>query len=60
MKPCLVLLSFVLLTTAGWTQANHPTVRQAFVFYCNSDFTSCPNGFDPQLAPVQLSNNGFV
>jgi len=56
----LLLTTLIALTTAGWAQANHPTVRQVFVFYCNSDYTNCPNGFDPELAPVQLSNNGFV
>ena len=56
----LLLLSFLLLTTVTWAQANKPTVRQVFAFYCNSDFTNCPNGFDPELAPVPLSNNGFV
>ena len=56
----LLLLICASMTTSAWAQANHPTVRQLFVFYCNSDFTSCPNGFDPTLTPVQLSNNGFV
>lgn len=53
-------LSFVLLTTMALAQAIHPTVQQVFVFSCNSDYTDCPNGFDPVLAPVQLNNNGFV
>ena len=66
MKYRVFLLSFVLLTayasvtTMAWAQANHPTVQQVFVFYCTPDFFNCPNGFDPELAPVQLSNNGFV
>lgn len=61
MKYRLFLLFFVVLfTSMMWSQANKPTVRQIFVFDCNSDYTNCPNGFDPELAPVQLSNNGFV
>jgi uncharacterized repeat protein (TIGR03803 family) len=44
----------------GWAQSNHPTVQQVFAFYCTPGFLNCPNGFDPILTPVQLSNNGFV
>jgi len=55
-----LLAAYASLTTMAWAQANHPTVQQVFVFYCTPDFLNCPNGFDPELAPVQLSNNGFV
>jgi uncharacterized repeat protein (TIGR03803 family) len=30
------------------------------VFYCNSIFTICPNGFSPVLAPVQLTSGNFI
>jgi hypothetical protein len=55
-----LLAAYASLTSMAWAQANHPTVQQVFVFYCTPDFSNCPNGFDPELAPVQLSNNGFV
>jgi len=58
--PLIVLIACTLLTSLSWAQANHPTVRQVFAFYCNSDYSNCPNGFDPELTPVQLNNNGFV
>jgi uncharacterized repeat protein (TIGR03803 family) len=56
----LLLTAYASQTTMAWAQALHPTVQQVFVFYCTPDFLNCPNGFDPELAPVQLSNNGFV
>jgi uncharacterized repeat protein (TIGR03803 family) len=36
-----------------------PPLSQIFDFSCNSSFSSCPQGFDPTLSPVQLSNGDF-
>jgi uncharacterized repeat protein (TIGR03803 family) len=57
MKAGLVLLSLLLLTAVSFSQA--PAITQVMSFDCNQGFTQCPNGFDPTLPPIQLSD-GFL
>lgn len=60
MKPllaCVVLFAFAI---SGFAQApSAPPISQVFAFYCNSDYSSCPDGFQPALGPVQLSDGNF-
>ena len=59
MKLALVLLTFLLsllLATGSFAQPSSPAISQVVAFFCNQNFTSCPNGFDPTLAPIQLSD----
>jgi uncharacterized repeat protein (TIGR03803 family) len=37
-------------------QGGTPTISQLFPFSCNARSTSCPNGVDPALSPVQFTN----
>ena len=36
-----------------------PTISQLFAFSCNSNFSSCPEGFDPTLSPIELADGNF-
>lgn len=60
MKSLLTFLANALLLSAALSSssfaASTPTISQVFGFSCNQNFTACPNGFDPALLPVQLSN----
>jgi len=49
----LAILSF-LLPALAQTPNSIPTISQLFTFACNADFSSCPDGFDPTLQPVEL------
>lgn len=49
----------VLLATASLAQPSTPSISQVTFFFCNQNFTSCPNGFDPTLAPIQLSDGNL-
>ncbi len=51
---CLVLATFALAQTPAT-----PAISQLFAFSCNATFTACPDGMDPTLAPVQLSNGNL-
>jgi uncharacterized repeat protein (TIGR03803 family) len=48
---------------SGWhlsaVEPSTPAISQVFVFFCNPGFTSCPNGFDPILTPIQLSDGNL-
>jgi uncharacterized repeat protein (TIGR03803 family) len=60
MKVALGLILAVSFSCVGFAQqASSPAISQVFGFYCNQDFTSCPNGFDPTLPPVQLSDGNL-
>jgi uncharacterized repeat protein (TIGR03803 family) len=48
-----------LVTAASAFGQTAPPVSQIFDFSCNKSFSSCPQGFDPTLSPVQLSNGNF-
>ena len=50
---CIVLLNTTLHASST------PAISQVFAFFCNPGFTSCPDGFDPAVGPIQLSN-GFL
>jgi uncharacterized repeat protein (TIGR03803 family) len=59
MKVGFVLLAGLLLAAVSLAQAPSPTITQLLSFDCNQNFTSCPNGFDPTLPPVQLSDGNL-
>jgi len=52
---CLILV----LTSATASLATTPTISQVFAFSCNADYSSCPYGMDPTLAPIQLADGNF-
>ncbi|HZQ23842.1 MAG TPA: choice-of-anchor tandem repeat GloVer-containing protein [Terriglobales bacterium] len=52
------LVSIVLFASTS-SASSAPTISQVFAFACNQDFTSCPDGFDPALGPIQLAT-GFL
>ena len=51
-----VLASLIVLVPLSAANST-PTISQVFAFSCNQSFTSCPDGFDPALGPIQLSNH---
>jgi len=60
MKPLLACIAFFTFAISGWAQGpSAPPISQVFAFYCNSDYSSCPDGFQPALGPVQLSDGNF-
>jgi uncharacterized repeat protein (TIGR03803 family) len=59
MKTLLVFAATLLLAAASIAQPSSPTISQVLAFWCNSNFTQCPNGFDPTLAPIQLSDGNL-
>jgi uncharacterized repeat protein (TIGR03803 family) len=61
MKTLLGLFTTLALATSLVAQSrpSAPEISRIFDFSCNSNFTSCPQGFDPTLSPVQLSNGNF-
>jgi len=60
MKPFLTcVVSFAVAISAFAEARSAPPISQIFAFYCNSDYSSCPDGFQPQLGPIQLSDGNF-
>jgi len=59
MKLALVFLTILLLATISFAQPSSPGISQVLAFFCNQNFTSCPNGFDPTLPPVQLPDGNL-
>jgi uncharacterized repeat protein (TIGR03803 family) len=60
MKPLLACVAFFGFAISAFAQApSTPPISQLFAFYCNSDYSSCPDGFQPGLGPVQLSDGNF-
>src|SRR5215472_8632191 len=61
MKTLLGILASIALATSGFSQtgSSAPPITQLFDFSCNGSFSSCPQGFDPTLSPVQLANSNF-
>jgi uncharacterized repeat protein (TIGR03803 family) len=49
----------LLATVCFAQQPSSPGISQVMAFFCNQDFTVCPNGFDPTLPPVQLSDGNL-
>jgi uncharacterized repeat protein (TIGR03803 family) len=50
----------LVLTVVATSLANpFPAISQVFAFSCNSDYSSCPDGMDPTLAPIQLADGNF-
>jgi uncharacterized repeat protein (TIGR03803 family) len=50
------LLGFMVVMALATTCFAQPPISEVVAFYCNQNFTSCPNGFDPTLPPIQLSD----
>ena len=61
MRPTLTFVATLCFVTASFVSApaSTPTISQLFVFACNADFSSCPDGMDPTLAPIQLGDGNF-
>ena len=56
MRPIYTFLAcFVFVSTS----LANPTISQVFSFSCDANFTSCPYGMDPTLAPIQLADGNF-
>jgi uncharacterized repeat protein (TIGR03803 family) len=51
----LACLLLPLAEAAGST----PAITQLFAFSCNADYSSCPDGMDPALTPIQLADGNF-
>jgi uncharacterized repeat protein (TIGR03803 family) len=56
MKTTFGLIVVLALATTCFGQ---PSISQVVAFWCNQGFSSCPNGFDPTLAPIQLSEGNL-
>lgn len=51
-----LLVSIALATSVfAQTGSSAPRITQVFDFSCNAGISSCPQGFDPTLSPVQLA-----
>jgi uncharacterized repeat protein (TIGR03803 family) len=59
MRRILSVFASLFLATAALAQPSTPTISQVFAFLCNQNFSSCPNGFDPTLGPIQLANGNL-
>lgn len=60
MKLLLAGLAFFAFALSPFAQAGStPPISQVFAFYCNSDYSSCPDGFQPALGPIQLADGNF-
>jgi len=60
MKTLLSCVAFFGFAISAFAQSpSAPRISQVFAFYCNSDYSSCPDGFQPALGPVQLSDGNF-
>jgi len=60
MKPLTACVAFFAFAISAFPQAQPtPAISQVFAFYCNSDYSSCPDGFQPGLGPVQFSDGNF-
>jgi uncharacterized repeat protein (TIGR03803 family) len=59
MKHVVTCLTVLILTTISFAQPSSPAISQVVAFWCNQNFTSCPNGFDPTLPPIQLSDGNL-
>ena len=61
MRTVFACLTCVLLTAVCLAQApnSSPSISQLFSFYCNADYSSCPYGMEPTLAPLQLSDGNL-
>jgi hypothetical protein len=60
MKPFLTCVASFAVVISAFAQApSAPSISQIFAFYCNSGYSFCPYGFQPQLGPVQLSDGNF-
>jgi uncharacterized repeat protein (TIGR03803 family) len=49
----------IAVTVMAQTAPVPPTISQLFDFSCNGSFSSCPQGFDPTLSPIQLADGHF-
>ncbi len=56
MKSLFLSLALLLLAASSLAQPSTPAISQVFAFTCNLTITSCPNGLDAALGPVQLSD----
>ncbi|MGA9643730.1 MAG: choice-of-anchor tandem repeat GloVer-containing protein [Terriglobales bacterium] len=59
MRPILYTSIACLALVTASLAAQNPTISQVFAFTCNTDYTSCPYGMDPTLAPIQLSDGNL-
>jgi len=59
MKLAVGLIVILGLGTVSFAQPSSPAISQVLAYWCNQNFTSCPIGFDPTLAPVQLSDGNL-
>lgn len=58
MRPIFTVLACLTLVSASLAGTT-PTISQVFAFSCNSDYSSCPDGMYPTLAPIQLADGNF-
>jgi hypothetical protein len=54
-----LLTAILLLSCAAWCQVL-PKLTQVFAYLCSKDFQTCPNGYDPVLAPLQIGKSSFL
>lgn len=61
MRPLLGFIPTIFFAASllAQTTPTAPTISQLFDFSCNANFSSCPQGFDPTLTPVQLADGYF-
>ena len=58
MKRFLPFFAVICLGTLAFAQST-PAISQLFAFFCNRDFSSCPNGMEPTRPLLQLSDGNF-
>ena len=54
-----LLASLMSLPLLSQNAPSAPAISQLSDFSCNSNFSSCPKGFDPTLSPIQLADGYF-
>lgn len=59
MRRVLSLWCSLFLLSAAFAEPSAPPISQVFAFLCNQGYTACPDGFDPELGPIQLSNGAL-
>ncbi|MFZ0310738.1 MAG: choice-of-anchor tandem repeat GloVer-containing protein [Candidatus Sulfotelmatobacter sp.] len=59
MKPLLGFLASLAMAISLPAQTSPPPVSQLFAFSCSANFSSCPEGMDPTLSPIQLADGNF-
>lgn len=59
MKYAIVSIAVLVLGTVSFAQPTSPALTQVVAFWCNQDYSICPDGMYAALSPVQLSDGNL-